>query len=73
MTSSNLNIIKAITEIMLNIYHLHLTVSKLDLKQLKKSKAVILKIINKKTVPAKRKELIIKHSEAFVPITEVFK
>ena len=73
LTSSNLNIIKAITEIILNIYHLNLPVSKTTLKQLKKSKAVILKIINKKTLPAQRKELLIKYGEAFVPIAEVFK
>ena len=73
LASSNLNIIKAITEIMLNIFHLNLPVSKLVLKQLKKSRSVILKIINKKTLPVKRKELLIKHSEAFVPNKEVFK
>jgi hypothetical protein len=73
LATSNLDIIKAITEIILNIYHLNLPVSKSALKQLKKSKTVILKIINKKTLPAKRKELLIKHSEVFVPIAKVLK
>ena len=73
LTSSNSDIIKAIAEIILNIYHLNFTVSKQGIKQLKKVRPIISKIINKKTSPNTRQQLLIKHSEAFVPIKEVFK
>ena len=73
LSSSNSMIIKAICEILLNIYFKTLILPDEDLKKLKLAKLVILKLINKKTSAAKRKELIISNSELLVPINKVIK
>ncbi len=71
--SSNDNIIKAICEILLNIYFKNLTISKESLKVMKKAKRVLIKIINKRTTMLTRKHLLVDNSEYFLGIKEVFK
>ncbi len=73
LQSSNENIIKAICEILLNIYYRNLTISKSSLKCMRKGKNALLKIINKKTTMIKRKQLLVDNSEYFLGIKEVFK
>lgn len=71
--SSNDNIIKAICEILLNIYHKNLNISRESLRDMRKVKSAFLKIINKKTTMVKRKQLLVNNSEYFLGIQEVFK
>lgn len=73
LESSNENIIKAICDILLNVYYKNLTISKKSLKNMKKGKRALLQIINKKTTMTKRKQLLVDNSEHFVGIKEVFK
>ena len=73
LQSSNENIIKAICDILLNVYYKNLTISKKSLKNMKKGKRALLQIINKKTTMTKRKQLLVDNSEHFVGIKEVFK
>ena len=73
LESSNENIIKAICDILLNVYYKNLTISKISLKNMKKGKRALLQIINKKTTMTKRKQLLVDNSEHFVGIKEVFK
>lgn len=73
LQSSNDDIIKAISEVLLNIYHKNIVISKHSLKSMKRVKRAVLKIINKKTTASHRKELLITNSEALLGIQEVFK
>ena len=74
LQTSNADIIKAISEILLNIYHGNLTISRQEVNKLKKSKCTLLKIINKRTSSNVHKQLLIKHSQCFVgSIGQVFK
>jgi hypothetical protein len=72
LATSNLHIIKAICEIILNIYHKHVPLSATSLKRLKKHKAVLLQLISDNISLAKKKDLIIKHSDSFIAIKEIF-
>src|SRR3977135_3628578 len=59
LVTSNHNIIKAICEIILNIYHKHIPLSATALQALKKNKVILLQLIHKKGLAAK-KDLLIK-------------
>ena len=74
LTTSNLNIIKAICEIILNIYYKHIPLSDTALKELKKNRVILLEIISddKKGRIASKKDLLVKHSDTFIVITEIF-
>ncbi len=74
LTTSNLNIIKAICEIILNIYYKQIPLSESALKELKKNKAVLLQLIspNRKGGLSSKKDLLIKHSDSFIGIKEIF-
>jgi hypothetical protein len=74
LTTSNLNIIKAICEIILNIYYKQIPLSESALKELKKNKAVLLQLIspNRKGGLSSKRELLIKHSDSFIAIKEIF-
>jgi hypothetical protein len=77
LQTSNLNIIKAICEIVLNIYYKHIPLSATALQDLKKHKTILLQLIsppkkNKGGLEAK-KDLLIKHSDSFIAIKEIFK
>ena len=72
LTTSNLHIIKAICEIILNIYHKHVPLSKTSLRILKKNKRILLQLISNNISLAKKKDLIIKHSDSFIAIKEIF-
>ena len=73
--TSNEQIIKAISEILLNLYHktLPAPISPTSLKLFRRCKAAILKIINKNTTSAKRRQLLLQNSESLVGIAEIFK
>jgi hypothetical protein len=74
--SSNDLIIKAICEILLNIYHRTIPTESLSpqaLKLFKKSKKAILKAINKKTPRQVCRQILVDHSESLVGIREIFK
>ena len=74
LSSSNPLIVTAIAEILLNIYHRNIPgISRGTLKSMKKVKTAVLKIINVKTAPATRKELLIRHCDSFVGIAEKVK
>ena len=68
LLTSNKYIIKAIAEIILNIYYKNIQkkISTKSLTHMKRMKPAVLKIINASTGDAVRKELIVKHSENFV-------
>lgn len=73
LNSSNNNIIRAISEILLNVYSKNFIISKSALKMMKKSKRDLLKVINKRTSYPVRKQLIIRNSEHLLGLREVFK
>jgi hypothetical protein len=73
LASSNHNIIKAICEIILNIYYKQITLSPVALKALKKHKRVLLKLINKNKSIEQKKQLLINNSDSIVAISEIFK
>ena len=74
LSTSNHNIIKAICEIILNIYYKHIPLSSTALKDLKKNRVILLQIIsdNKKGGIASKKDLLVKHSDSFIAIKEIF-
>ena len=72
LASSNLNIIKAICEIILNIYYKRITLSTTALKALKKHKRVLMILVNKKKSLEHKKQLLIKNSDSFIAIKEIF-
>jgi hypothetical protein len=75
LTTSNHNIIKAICEIILNIYYKHIPLSVTALQSLKKHKVILHQLISssksKGGLEAK-KQLLIKHSDSFIAIKEIF-
>jgi|SRR5271167_4492812 len=74
LSTSNHNIIKAICEIILNIYYKHIPLSATALKSLKKNKIILLQLISqdKKGGIAAKKDLLVKHSDSFIAIKEIF-
>ena len=74
LESSNLDIIKAICEIILNIYYKHIPLSAASLRALKKNKTILLQLISssKQKSLAFKKDLLIKHSDSFIGIKEIF-
>jgi hypothetical protein len=76
LSTSNLDIIKAICDIVLNIYYKQIPISAGGLRALKKNKVILLQLIsninkNKNSLQAK-KELLIKYSDCFIGIKEIF-
>ena len=72
LSTSNLHIVKAICEIILNIYYKHVPLSATALQKLKKNKTVLHQLISKKNSLATKKDLLIKHSDSFIAIKEIF-
>lgn len=72
LSTSNLNIIKAICEIILNIYYKQIPISSSALKALKKHKPILLQLISQRHNLTSKKELLVKHSDSFVAIKEIF-
>ena len=76
LQTSNLNIIKAICEILLNVYYKHIQLSSKALNELKKHKTILIKLISTKKKGSgdlsAKKDLLIKHSDSFVAIKEIF-
>jgi|ERR1700727_905028 hypothetical protein len=73
LQTSNINIIKAICEIILNIYYKHIPLSATALKDLKKNKTILLKLISPSSSLSHKKDLLVKHSDSFIAIKEIFK
>ena len=73
LATSNLNIIKAICEIILNIYYKQIPLSATALQDLKKNRVILLQLISQKKGLAVKTDLLIKHSDSFVAIKEIFK
>lgn len=75
LTSSNAKIIRAISEIMLNIYHKNIdfSFSKHALRGFKKAKKDTLQLINNKTSIEKRRKLLIKNGKLLKGLIEIFK
>lgn len=73
LQTSNLDIIRAICEIILNIYYKHIALSASTLTALRKHKTVLLQLINKKGDLAAKKDLLVKHSDSFIAIKDIFK
>jgi hypothetical protein len=72
LKTSNLNIIKAICEIILNIYYKQIPLSATALQDLKKNKVILLKLISSSSL-ATKKDLLVKHCDSFIAIKEIFK
>lgn len=72
LRTSNHNIIKAICEIILNIYYKHIPLSVTALQSLKKHKVILHQLISSKGSLEAKKQLLIKHSDSFVAIKEIF-
>ena len=73
LATSNLNIVRAICEIILNIYYKHVPLSPSALRDLKKRKTVLLQLISHNSSLAAKKDLLVKHSDSFVAIKDLFK
>ena len=74
LKTSNLNIIKAICEIILNIYHKRIPISASALRSLKKNKSVLLRLIShQRGGLVAKKDLLVKHSDSIVAIKDIFK
>ena len=72
LQTSNLNIIKAIAEIILNVVEKNITVSPSLLKQLKRHKKVIYNIIDSKGFEARR-HILINNSKFLSLLKPLFK
>jgi hypothetical protein len=73
LKSSNLAIIKAICELLLNILQKNISTSKLVIKQLKKHKKTIYKLLDKSTSLEAKKAILIKTCKLISPLSAVFK
>jgi hypothetical protein len=71
LRTSNLDIITAIAEIVHNIIHKNIVVSAATLRQLKKFKKVLYKLVAAK--PAVRKEILIRNPNCLPPLATLFK
>ena len=72
LQSSNLKIIKAICEVILNIRHNNIAVFKQVLVQLKRHKKVLQKLLSAKGFEA-RKVILVNNSKVLVALAAVFK
>ena len=72
LESSNLDIIKAICEIILNIYYKHIPLNAASLRALKKNKPILFQFISSKQNLAFKKDLLINHSDSIIDIKEIF-
>ena len=72
LQTSNLSIIKTISEIVYNILHFNIKVPKSTLSKLKKFKNVLHKLVNTKDLQT-RKELLVKNPKCIEPLSVVFK
>jgi len=73
LATSNNNIIKAICEIILNIYYKQIPLSANALRSLKKNKIILLQVVSqRKGSLAHKKNLLVKHSDSFIAIKEIF-
>lgn len=72
LQTSNLSIIKAISEIVYNILHFNIKVPKSTLSKLRKFKTVLHKLVNTKDLQT-RKEILLKNPKCLEPLSVVFK
>ena len=72
LRTSNLKIITAISEIILNIIHKNIEIDRLTLAHLKKFKKVFYKLINAKDALA-RKQILIDNPKCLLPLVTLFK
>ena len=72
LQSSNLNIIKAICELILNIVQKNIPVGKAVLGQLKKHKTVVYKLLESKGFEA-RKDILVNNTKIITPLAAVLK
>ena len=72
LKSSNLNIIKAICELLLNIVQKNITVKAIVITQLKKHKNLLYKLFDAKGFEA-RKSILVGHPKIVAPLKQVLK
>jgi hypothetical protein len=72
LKSSNLNIIKAICELLLNIVQKNLAVKPIVIAQLKKHKNLLYKLFETKGFEARR-EILLSYPKLVIPLKSVFK
>jgi hypothetical protein len=72
LKTSNLNIIKAISEIILNVVEKNITLSTTALKKLKKHKKVIYSIVDSKGFETRR-HILVKNSQLLPILIPLFK
>jgi len=72
LKSSNLNIIKAICEIIYNILQKNIAVPKPVLKQLKKHRTVLYKLVEGKGFEGRR-TILVNNSKVISPLATIFK
>ena len=72
LTSSNSKIIKAITEIVLNIIHKNIEVPRSALSQFRKFKKVLCKLVAAKD-DASRKKILLDSPKCLTPLSVIFK
>lgn len=72
LKSSNLNIIKAICEIILNILQKNITVSKQVISKLKRYKKILYQLLQTKGFES-RKIILVNNSKIIVPLLTLFK
>lgn len=72
LKTSNLNIIKAICELLLNVVQKNIPASKSVIAQLKKYKAVLYKLLKAKGFET-RKEILVKHPRLVKPLLTLLK
>jgi hypothetical protein len=71
--SSNLNIIKAICELLFNILQKNIVVNKSVLTHLKKHKTVLHKLLLESAGFESRRNILVKNSKIILPLLSVFK
>ena len=67
--SSNLDIIKAICELMLNIYYKRIKISSVGIKKLRKHKQFFVKLLSPKLNLQKRKDLLLLNSDSITALS----
>ena len=72
LKTSNLSIIQAICELLLNVIQKNITVSKSVLRNLKKHKTILYKLLETKGFEA-RKYILISYPKIVVPLLPLFK
>jgi hypothetical protein len=72
LQTSNLQIIKAICEIILNILNRNIKVSQSTLDKLKRNRKVLYKLVDPISLQAK-KEILVRNGSAIKPLADIFK